>query len=94
MTAVVWQPIAIVGADNLVLPPISEILTTKLDVAGGKAQMVDMSGTNAQTGQPAQLTGVIVQQNDQTWFYKLMGDAKVVESQKDAFTQFVKSAKY
>jgi hypothetical protein len=79
---------------QLGLPPISEILTTKLDVAGGKAQMVDMSGTNAQTGQPAQLTGVIVQQNDQTWFYKLMGDAKVVESQKDAFTQFVKSAKY
>jgi hypothetical protein len=36
----------------------------------------------------------VVSLPDQTWFYKLMGDAKVVESQKDAFTQFVKSAKY
>ena len=33
-------------------------------------------------------------QVEQTWFYKLMGDSKVVESQKDAFTKFVQSVKY
>jgi hypothetical protein len=38
--------------------------------------------------------GVLVPQNGQTWFYKLMGDAKVVESQKDAFTKFVQGVKY
>jgi hypothetical protein len=38
--------------------------------------------------------GVIVPQSGQTWFYKLMGDAKVVESQKDAFTKFVQTVKY
>jgi hypothetical protein len=79
---------------QLGLPPISEIFTTSLDVAGGKAQLVEMSGTNAQTGQPSQLIAVIVSQPDQTWFYKLMGDAKVVAGQKDAFVQFVQSAKY
>jgi len=79
---------------QLGLPPISEILTTPLDVAGGKAQLVDMSGTNAQTGQPAQLVAVIVSQPGQTWFYKLMGDAKVVAGQNDAFMRFVQSAKY
>jgi hypothetical protein len=79
---------------QLGLSPIAEILTTPIDVAGGKAQMVDISGTNAQTGQPAQLICVIVQQNGQTWFYKLMGDPKVVESQKAAFTQFVQGVKY
>jgi hypothetical protein len=79
---------------QLGLPPISEILTAPLDVAGGKAQLVEMSGTNAQTGQPSQLVAVIVSQPDQTWFYKLMGDAKVVAGQKDAFKQFVQSAKY
>jgi hypothetical protein len=79
---------------QLGLPPISEIFTTPLDVAGGKAQLVEMSGTNAQTGQPSQLIAVIVSQPDQTWFYKLMGDAKVVAGQKDAFVQFVQSAKY
>jgi hypothetical protein len=67
---------------------------TAIDVAGGKASLVDMSGTDARTGQPARLVGVIVPQSGQTWFYKLMGDAKVVESQKAAFTQFVQGVKY
>jgi hypothetical protein len=79
---------------QLGLPPISEILTTPLDVTGGKAQLVDMNGTNPQTSQPAQLVAVIVSQAGQTWFYKLMGDAKVVAAQRAAFTQFVQSAKY
>jgi len=79
---------------QLGLSPISEILTTPVDITGGKAQRVDMSGTDARTGQPARLLGIIVTQADRTWFYKLMGDAKVVESQKAAFTQFVQGVKY
>jgi len=67
---------------------------TAIDVAGGKASLVDLSGTDARTGQPTRLIGVIVSRPDQTWFYKLMGDAKVVESQKAAFTQFVQGVKY
>jgi hypothetical protein len=79
---------------QLGLPPVSDILTSSLDVAGGKAQLVEMGGTNAQTGQPSQLIAAIVSQPDQTWFYKLMGDAKVVAGQRDAFKRFVQSAKY
>ncbi len=67
---------------------------TTIDVAGGKASLVDLSGTDARTGQATRLIGVIVPQSGQTWFYKLMGDAKVVESQKAAFTQFVQGVKY
>jgi len=67
---------------------------TMIDVAGGKASLVDLSGTDARTGQPTRLVGVVVPQSGQTWFYKLMGDAKVVESQKAAFTQFVQGVKY
>jgi hypothetical protein len=73
---------------------MADILTTPIDVANGKAQLVDMSGTDARTGQPTRLVGAIVPQSGQTWFYKLMGDAKVVESQKDAFTKFVQGVKY
>ncbi len=69
-------------------------LITAIDVQGGKASLVDLSGTDARTGQPVRLVGVIVPQSSQTWFYKLMGNAKVVESQKDAFTKFVQGAKY
>ena len=67
---------------------------TAIDVQSGKASLVDLSGTDARTGQPTRLVGVIVPQSGQTWFYKLMGNAKVVESQKDAFTKFVQGVKY
>jgi hypothetical protein len=83
---------------QLGLAPLSDSdvnkLATAIDVQGGKASLVDLSGTDARTGQPTRLVGVIAPQPGQTWFYKLMGDAKIVESQKDAFTQFVQSAKY
>jgi hypothetical protein len=79
---------------QLGLSPSTDSLATPVDIAGGKASLVDFSGTDARTSQPARLVGIVVSLPDQTWFYKLMGDAKVVESQKDAFTQFVKSAKY
>ena len=79
---------------QLGLPPMADILTTPIDVASGKARLVDINGTDARTGQPTRLVGAIVPQSGQTWFYKLMGDAKVVESQKDAFTKFVQGVKY
>jgi hypothetical protein len=55
---------------------------------------VDYTGTDSKTGKPARLVGSIVQQNGQTWFYKMMGDASVVENQKAAFIQFVQGVKY
>lgn len=67
---------------------------TPLEVTSGQAQVVDLLGTSMQTGQPARLIGVIVTQADQTWFYKLMGDAKTVADQKEAFLKFVQGAKY
>ena len=67
---------------------------TTIASTSGTAFQVDMSGTDARTGQPTRLVGVVVSQTGQTWFYKLMGDAKVVESQKDAFTRFVQGVKY
>ena len=83
---------------QLSLAPLSEDdvkkSMTAIDAQGGKASLVEISGMDAQTGKPARLVGVIVSQAGQTWFYKLMGDAKVVESQKVAFTRFVQGVKY
>ncbi|HLP76932.1 MAG TPA: hypothetical protein VK327_08430 [Candidatus Paceibacterota bacterium] len=67
---------------------------SSMDVAGGKATIVEMTGTDSRTGQPAKLVGAMVPQAEQTWFYKLMGDAKVVDAQKDAFTKFLQTVKY
>ena len=63
-------------------------------VEGGKASFVDLSGTDVRTGQQARIVGAIVPQTSQTWFYKLMGDPKIVEAQKDIFTKFVRTVKY
>lgn len=69
-------------------------LTTTMRAAGGTATVVDMSGTDVQTGKPVRLIGVILPVNGQTWFYKLMGDPAVVQAQKAAFLKFVQGAKY
>jgi hypothetical protein len=79
---------------QLGLPSISEILSSSFDVTGGTAQIVDMSGTDAKTGKPARLVGILLPQNGRTWFYKLMGDENIVAQQKDALIRFVQSAKY
>ncbi len=65
-----------------------------LDVPDGKATQVDFTGTDPKTNAPTRLVAVVVAQSGQTWFYKLMGDQKVVAQQKDAFTKFIQSANY
>jgi hypothetical protein len=83
---------------QLKLEPVDEgalsRLATTLDAAGSKVMLVDMSGTNARSGAPARIVGAIVPLGGQTWFYKLMGDSSVVEQEKAAFVDFVKTAKY
>jgi len=69
-------------------------LAHPLDVPDCKATIVDFTGTDPKTGAPTRLVGAIVLQNDRTWFYKLMGDGKIVAQQKDAFTKFIQSANY
>ena len=62
--------------------------------AAGPASLVEMAGNDARTSQPAALVGIMVLQPSQVWFYKLMGDAKVVAAQKETFIQFVRGVKY
>ena len=81
------------GLSQLSDDEVNKMVTT-IDAQGGKASLVDLSGTDARTGQPTRLVGVMVPQSGQTWFYKLMGDSGVVESQKAAFTKFVQGVKY
>jgi hypothetical protein len=69
-------------------------VVAEIAVQGGKATLVELDGIDARTGQKAKLLGALVPQAGQTWFYKLMGDAKVVGGQKDAFTKFVQTVKY
>jgi hypothetical protein len=65
-----------------------------LDLAGGKASQADISGKDARTGQKARLLAVVLPRSGETWFYKLMGDAQIVEREKEAFMKFVQTVKY
>jgi hypothetical protein len=65
-----------------------------IDVPGGRATLVQFSGTDGHTGKTTELIGLVLPLGGQTWFYKLMGDANLVTQQKDALIQFVQSAKY
>jgi hypothetical protein len=65
-----------------------------IDASGGKATLIEFSGTDARTGKPSKLVGLVLPLGGQTWFYKLMGDENIVAQQKDALIQFVQSAKY
>lgn len=80
------------------LPAIDETQMTKaiqpLDVQSDKGSLLDVDGTDAKSGQPARLIGVAVPHGGQTWFFKMIGDAKVVAREKDSFTQFVQSVKF
>ncbi len=84
---------------QLGLPPVAQEedfskMVDSLTVPGGQAQVVDMSGTDSKTGQPARLVGIVLPQAGETWFYKLMGDPQLVAAQKDAFIKFIQSARY
>jgi hypothetical protein len=83
---------------QLGLPPLSEEDFSKqaqiVDLAGAKATVVDMTGTDARTGKKARMVGVIAPQAGETWFYKLMGDEQTVGQQKDTFMKFIQTAKF
>jgi len=72
----------------------SDLGVKTVEASGSRLSLVEMSGTDARTGKPTSLVGAIVPQAGQTWFYKLMGDAKVVEARKGEFENFVQSVKY
>ncbi len=65
-----------------------------LDVAGGRATLVDVSGVNAKTGKPGRLVGVIVPRGGQTWFFKLIGHDAVAQRERENFVKFVQSVKF
>jgi len=68
--------------------------TTRLDVLGGRAMLVDINGADAKAGQKARMVAAMVPRAGSTWFYKLMGDEPVVAKQKDAFVKFIQTVRY
>jgi hypothetical protein len=83
---------------QLGLAPVAEADLAKevqpLDLSSGKASVADITGQDARSGQKVRLLAVVIPRSGETWFYKLMGNAEVVQQEKGAFMKFVQSAKY
>jgi hypothetical protein len=83
---------------QLSLAPVTEADLAKetqpLDLPGGKASVAAITGRDPKSGQETRLLAVVIPRSGQTWFYKLMGNAQVVQQEKDAFMKFVQSVKY
>jgi hypothetical protein len=69
-------------------------LVTAVDLSQGKGSVVDMTGTDAKTGQKTRVIGGMVPRQGQTWFYKLMGPEQLVEREKASFLNFLQTTKY
>lgn len=83
---------------QLGLAPVDEAglqdMTEAIETPAGTVKVVAMAGTNARTGKKASLVAAVAMLPDSAWFYKLMGDEAVVAAQKEAFLDFVRSARY
>lgn len=66
----------------------------EIEVTGGKATYIELSGTDASTEKAATTLGAKVVRNGSTWYYKMMGEPKLVAAQKESFVTFVKGVKY
>jgi hypothetical protein len=70
--------------------------TTSLDLAAGKAMLVDVTGQppSASGGKPRRLLGAMLPHEGQTWYFKLLGDEAVVGKEKEAFLSYLKSLNF
>jgi hypothetical protein len=80
---------------QLGLPPSKaeelDSVVKHFDVAGESASEVDLNGTQTP---PMRMLAAIVPHQGRFWFFKLMGPAEVVATQKEKFEAFVRSVEF
>ena len=62
-----------------------------VQVGDQPAKLYDIAGQNSGGGNAKRILGVIQQRDGTTWFFKMTGDAGLVEQQKPEFVAFLKS---
>ncbi len=80
------------------LPPLAEPelqkLAEKVEVAGQPADLYDIAGKAPGSGDAERIAAVILHRDNTVWFFKMTGDARLVEKQKPAFIAFLKSVNF
>ena len=62
-----------------------------VEVGGEKGSLFEIAGKPKDDVEPVRIITAMVHRPDASWFYKLSGDAALVESQKPTFIDFLKS---
>jgi hypothetical protein len=65
-----------------------------VEAGGQPATLYDISGHNAATGQSSRILGAIQNRDGTSWFFKMTGDADLVEQQKPIFIDFLKTLSF
>jgi len=66
----------------------------KISLAGEPAVWHEMAGTNVSAGEPTRILGAIQHRDGMAWFFKMTGDDALVEKNRAAFLDFLKSVKF
>jgi len=64
-----------------------------VDIGGEPGKLFELTAEAANAKSPARIVTAMVHRQDASWFYKLVGDSELVEAQKPAFIEFLKSIK-
>ncbi len=64
-------------------------MTEKVVIAGQDAELFDIAGTGSE-----RIIASVLHRDDTAWFFKITGDAALVETQKPAFIAFLKSVQF
>jgi hypothetical protein len=63
-------------------------------IADKTGALYDIAGTEPGSGDQARIVGAILHSDDAVWFFKITGDAALVEKQKPNFIAFLKSVDF
>ena len=86
--------------DQIKLPPLSQADLARevkaIDLAAGQFTLVDLlSETPVIDGRfKSRILGAWLKQPDRVWFFKMAGEADLVDSQRDAFLSFLRSVDF
>jgi hypothetical protein len=80
------------------LPQVDENTLEKsaetVAIADKTGSLYDLAGTEPGSGDSARILGAILHGDDAVWFFKMTGDAALVEKQKNNFIAFLKSVDF
>ena len=62
-----------------------------VEIGAEKANLFEITGKGKEGAGPLRIITAMVHRNNSSWFYKLSGDAALVDAQKPAFLEFLKS---